>query len=189
MQEKLSDAERKILKILQEDGRASYSKMGKMLGMTHVGARKHTLNLMSRGIMRVSACLNPRALGLRHALILIETLDDRSANRIVERFRNCPRLVFLSRLIGGNNIVAIVIAENMDVLESITSVCALRTAEGIRRSEVIVGSNIIYPEHLPIRIVAEKSQAPCGLDCCSCNRFRDNHCLGCPASSCYRGPL
>jgi Lrp/AsnC family transcriptional regulator for asnA, asnC and gidA len=189
MQEKLSNVERKILKILQEDGRASYSRMGKILKMTHVGVRKHILSLINRGIMRVSAGLSPKAMNLRHAIILIETIDDKSASRIIERFRDCPRLVFLSRLIGGNNIIAITVAEDMNVLESITSTCILRTAEGIRRSEVIVGSSIIYPEYLPIRIVAERSSPPCGVDCCSCSRLKNDICLGCPASSCYKGFL
>ncbi|ACB07389.1 transcriptional regulator, AsnC family [Candidatus Korarchaeum cryptofilum OPF8] len=188
MRGKLSSVERRIVRILQRDGRASYSEMGKSLGMTHVAVRKHVMRLIEEGVMKVSACLSPRALDLRHAVVLIEASDDKSISKIIEKFRDCPRLIFLSRLIGGNNIIAIMVAEDINVLESITSVCALRTAEGVRRSEVMVGSSIVYPEYLPIRIV-ERSEVPCGADCGSCGRFKEGLCPGCPAFPHYKGSL
>ena len=77
---------------------------------------------------------------------------------------------------GGYNLIALVVAEDQDTLESISvEKCSLRSSEGIRRSEFIPIGNILYspflsiPEHLTHK---EKTMAPCNVDCRTCKRYK-----------------
>jgi len=184
----LRERERKLISILQMDGRASLSYLGRTLGISHVAVRNKIQSLRKRGLIRISAWVNPSQLGLKHAIISIECVNSEAEERLIRRFKNCPRLIFLSRNVGGN-LLAVMTAEDMGVLEAITSECAIRTDESVRRSDIVVGSAIVYPEHVPLRIIDRRSSPPCGVDCCSCRRYEDGSCPGCPASTCYRGRL
>lgn len=184
----LSEADRKLINILQNDGRISLSNLGQILGVSHVAVRRRLQRLIKNGYVRVSAQLSLSKLRLRYALIMLECKNRQAEERIIRRFKDCPRMIFLSRNVGGS-LLAVMIAEEMSVLESIASECAIRTDDGVRRSDLIVGSEIVYPSHVPLRVVSERSSPPCGVDCCSCRSYLNSSCLGCPASSCYRGSL
>jgi hypothetical protein len=137
--------------------------------------------------VKVEALINPKKADLKLVLLLIEAESYESARKLIERFRSCPRVVMLMSLLGGYNIAALVFAEDMSVLNSVTSVCALRTSEGIRRSEVFLVSDLAKPTHLPVRVVGTKGELSCGFDCCKCPKYPDE-CIGCPLSECYRPP-
>lgn len=187
----LTETKRRLIAALQRNGRSTLVELASKLGLSHVAVKKNLDGVLREGLIRVGADLSPRALGIKLVLLLLECRDYRSQAEIIERFRECPRVVFFSPLIGGYNMLAIMAAENMHVLESITTVCAIRTMEGVRRSEVILLGDPVYPTHLPLRLIERRSKgkAPCGFDCYRCGRFMEKECLGCPATRCYRGPL
>lgn len=177
--------------MLQENGRTPLIEIASNIGISHTAVKKHLDRMLKDRVINVSALINPKKLGLKLALILIEAEGYNDIINLTSKFGGCPRIVLLATLMGGYSIVALAIAENLNVLESITSVCALRTSKGIRRSEVLLVSELLYPESVPLRITEGKvgGEMPCGFDCCICSRFTDNKCLGCPLSKCYKGPL
>jgi len=40
--------------------------------------------------------------------------------KLLERFKDCPRVINIFKTIGGYNLIALVLAENQDTLESIS---------------------------------------------------------------------
>ncbi len=189
--EKLSNTKKKILSILYEDGRKSLVDLAKELGITHVAVRKHLTQLEKQGLMKVQAGVNPVKMGLKLVLVFMEIDNEEHMMDIVEKFRDCPRIVFLASMVGGYNLVALMVAENDYVLECISTVCAVRRMQGIRRSEVYLIADIVRPRFLPVKITYEKKmgKAPCGRDCSKCPRYTSSKCLGCPATIHYRGTL
>ena len=187
----LTTTRKKIIRMLQEDGRLSLVEIASKLKISHTGVKKHLDKLLKENVISVRALLNPKALDLKLVLILIEAESYEDIKRLTSKFKECPRIILLASLIGGYNIVALVAAEDINVLESITSVCALRTSKGIRRSEVLLVSELIYPEYIPLRIIEDKvdSELPCGFDCYRCSKYIDGNCLGCPLLKGYRGIL
>ncbi len=177
--------------MLQENGRYPLVNIASKLGISHTAVKKHLDKLLKDNVIGIKALINPKRLNLKLVLMLIEAEGYDDVKRLVSRFKDCPRIVLLATLIGGYNILALAIAEDMNVLESIISVCALRTSKGIRRSEVFTISELVYPEYIPLRIVKDriKGELPCGLNCCECSRYINGKCLGCPVSACYRGIL
>ena len=189
----LDDTKKKILQVLSEDGRKTLTEIATKLNITHVAVKKQLMKLMESGIVKIQPLINPSALNLLLVATLIEAEDLEAIQRLKEKFKNCPRMILLASLIGGYNMLALLIAEDMNVVESMNNVCSIRTSKGIRRSEVFMVSELIIPKYVSLRLIPSSERkseiTPCGLNCCICSRFNEYKCLGCPATKCYRGPL
>ncbi len=178
----------RILSILVDDGRKSLTDIARELGISHVAVRRHIDKLVESGILRVQGNINPDLLGLKLVLVFMEIVDDRSMRNIINRFKECPRMVLLAKMMGGYNLVAVLYAEDDDVLECFSSICSIRTMPGIRRTEVYILSKLVKPEHLPIRYPqhGRREHTPCGRDCRDCIAYNENRCPGCPSTKYYR---
>jgi DNA-binding Lrp family transcriptional regulator len=188
----LDDIDRKIISQLQHDGRTSMKKIAKSCGLSSVGTKKRVDKLLDNGLLEVSPLMNVEKLGLQAAFVLMEIKNSKAIEKLLERFRDCPRVVNIFTTMGGYNLIALVVAENQDTLESISlEKCSLRSGEGIRRSEFIPIGKILYSPFLHIRkhlSHKDKTKTPCSIDCRTCNRYKAE-CGGCPAASYYMGNL
>lgn len=182
--------DKKIIAILQKDGRTSLTDIGKKLGLSHVSVRKRIKKLYKEGV-KVTVGLDIGKLGFRIAIVNVEAEGHERLLDLIKRFSDCPRMVFMTTTTGAYNLMTIMIAEDLNTLNSIIEFCSARTQKGIRRSEAIVGEVPIIPKYLPIMIVSKKNleDAPCGVNCGRCLRYREGKCLACPATKYYRGPL
>lgn len=158
-----------------------------------MGAKKRVANLLKKNILQVSALVNINELNLHAAVVLIEIEGARALQKLLERFKECPRVVHIFTALGGYNVIALVVAENQSTLESISvEKCSLRSSEGIRRSEFYPIGNIHYSPFLPVRKhLARKGKkiTPCNVDCRPCDRYKSEKCVGCPATTHYKGTL
>jgi len=189
----LDDIDRKIISQLQLDGRTTLKELGKIVGYTSMGVKKRLKKLLEQDIIRVSASINIEPLKLYAAIVLLEMESAEAMQKLLERFKNCPRVVHIFTALGGYNLIALVVADDQDTLESISmEKCSLRSSEGIRRSEFYPIGNIHYSPFLPIRehlAHKEKTPTPCNVDCRPCSRYEAEKCVGCPAMSYYKGTL
>ncbi|MCQ5363340.1 MAG: AsnC family transcriptional regulator [Candidatus Methanomethylicia archaeon] len=186
----MDNLDKKIISILQEDGRASLSSIGREVGMSHVAVSKRLENLCEK-LVKVSAGLNAKHLGFRMAIVNAEVETPERLRELIDIFSKCPRIVFLTTTTGAYNLMIVMVAEDADILKAIIEVCSVRAQKGIRRSEAIIGEAPVIPKYLPIKIVANKEDedAPCGINCGKCLHHREKNCLGCPATKYYKGPL
>ncbi len=158
-----------------------------------MGVKKRVENLIEKDIIKISALVNPKPLNLQAAILFLEIENAEAMHRLLERFRNCPRVVRIFTTLAGYNLIALVVAEDQDTLESISiEKCSLRSSEGIRRSEFYPIGNIHYSPFLSIRehlTHKEKTTTPCNVDCRPCDKYKEQKCVGCPTATCYRGTL
>ncbi|MEM2587847.1 MAG: AsnC family transcriptional regulator [Candidatus Bathyarchaeia archaeon] len=189
----MDDVDRKIISELQLDGRVTLEKLAKSTSYTSMGIRKRLQKLFEQNAIRVSALMNPFYFGLFPAIVLLEMESAEAMQNLLDRFRDCPRVVQIFKTLGGYNLVAIVVAEDQNTLESISvEKCSIRSGAGIRRSEFYPISDIYFSQFLPIRehlVSRDKREAPCGVDCEPCARYISGKCVGCPATIYYKGPL
>jgi len=183
----------KLIKQLRSDGRKTYKELGTAIGFTSLGAKKRIEKLRNKNLIHISALVNTDALNLRLALILLEIESAEAMRKIIDRYSKCPRVINFFTTMGGYNLIALVMAEDQTTLESESmEKCALRSGEGIRRSEsYLIGTVQHYP-FLPLKTdtLEEKGDVtPCGVQCKDCRSFQDKKCVGCPTLSYYRGPL
>jgi len=183
----------KLIKQLRSDGRKTYKELGETIGFTSLGAKKRIEKLLNKNLIHISALVNTDALDLRLALILLEIESAEAMRKIIDRYTKCPRVINFFTTMGGYNLIALVMAEDQATLESESmEKCALRSGEGIRRSEFYLIGRVQHYPFLPLKADALKERGditPCGVQCKDCPSFQDNKCVGCPALSYYRGPL
>ena len=189
----MEENDQKITAQLQQDGRTTLKELAKTIGLTSMGTKKRLQKLLKQDTIKVSALLNVAALNLHPAVIMLEMESAEAIQNLVSRFKDCPRVIHIFKTIGGYNIIALVVAENQNTLESIsTEKCSLRSSEGIRRSEFYPIGELYFSPFLQIRehlAHKEKTLTPCNVDCISCTRFQTHKCVGCPATVHYRGTL
>ena len=189
----LDNIDWKIIKKLRSDGRQTFKELGDTIGFTSLGAKKRFDKLLKNEIIHISAFVNANVLDLRLALILLEIDSIETMNEIIKRYSKCPRIINFFTTMGGYNLIALVMAEDQNTLESeCMEKCALRSGEGIRRSEVYVIGKIHHYPFLPLNLDALKGKsdtAPCGVQCKDCQSFLDQKCVGCPTLSYYKGPI
>lgn len=189
----MDEIDRKIISQLQLDGRTTLQELAGIIGFTSMGTKKRLQKLIKQGTIKVSALINPGALGLIPAIVMLEMESAEATEHLIDRFKDCPRVVHIFKTIGGYNLIALVVAENQDTLESIsTEKCSLRSAQGIRRSEFYpIGDTYFTPfltirEHLTHK---GKKITPCKVDCGPCNRYKSQKCVGCSVTTNYKGIL
>jgi len=188
----LDEVDRTIISQLTKDGRTTLKDLAELVGFSSVGTKKRLDKLIENGILKVTSLLNLKELGMQAAIVLMEIESSEAMEKLLKRFEDCPRVVNIFKTMGGYNLVALVVAEDRDTLESISvEKCSLRTSEGIRRSEFIPIGNIFYSPFLALRehlTHKEKTKTPCNVDCITCKRYKVE-CGGCPATSYYVGKL
>ena len=189
----MDEVDRKIISQLQMDGRATLEELSENVGFTSMGVKKRLQRLIQQNAIKVTALMNPFFFKLYPAVVLLEMESAEAMQKLLERFKDCPRVINIFKTIGGYNLIALVVAENQDTLESISiEKCSLRSSAGIRRSEFYPIGDIYFEQFIPIREnLADKRRniAPCNVDCKPCIRYLNDKCVGCPATIHYKGTL
>ena len=185
--------DREIISRLQQDGRTTFKQLATSTGYTSMGVKKRLEKLLQQKAIKITALLNPKSLNLHAAIVMLEMESTEAMQKLLERFRDCPRVIRIFTTLGGYNLIALVVAEDQDTLKSISmEKCSLRSSEGIRRSEFYPIGDIHYSPFLAIReYLTHKGRTitPCNVDCRPCQRYKEEKCVGCPAARYYHGPL
>jgi DNA-binding Lrp family transcriptional regulator len=189
----LDAIDKKIITQLQADGRTTLKELSKSIGFTSMGTKKRLEKLIKKGVIKISALINPSTLKLHPAIVMLEMENAEAMQKLLNRFKECPRVVQIFKTVGGYNLIALVVAETQETLESISmEKCSLRCSKGIRRSEFYPVSDIYFSTFLQIReglAHKEKKVTPCNVYCDPCNRYETQKCVGCPTTSYYKGSL
>jgi DNA-binding Lrp family transcriptional regulator len=189
----MDETDKKIITLLQADGRKTLQEVAQNIGLTSMGTKKRLQKLQKNGTIKISALINPNALELHPAIVMLEMESAEAMQNLLDRFKECPRVVQIFKTIGGYNLIAIVVAETKETLESISmEKCSLRCSKGIRRSEFYPVTDTFFSPFLQIREGLSHKQnkrTPCNVDCDPCRRFETKKCVGCPTTTHYRGTL
>ncbi len=180
--------DRKIVSILRENGRTTMQEIAREVGLSVMGVKKRLKRL--EGMVKVRALVDTESLVL--ALIAMEVEDSKSLNEIIEKFRECPRIIKFFVTVGGYNLFALIWVDDYHTLESVSlEKCSIRAQKGIRRFEIFPVREVHYDPFFDLRLVVERTSeyAPCGVHCGSCERYEAEKCAGCPATKFYRGIL
>ena len=175
------------------DGRTTLEDLAKITGFTSMGVKKRLEKLIKTRTIKVSALINPSALKLHPAIVMLEMESAEAMQNLLNRFEECPRVIEIFKTVGGYNLIALVVAETQETLESISmEKCSLRCSKGIRRSEFYPVSDTYFSPFLQIRenlAKKEKKVTPCNVECDPCTRYENQKCVGCPTTSNYKGTL
>lgn len=118
---KLDETDRKIIEILQEDGRISMKDLGKLIGLTSPAVSERIKRLENCGIISgYKAIINPDALGRNiKAFIHISLPGSQSYAEFLENAKNDPRIVECHHITGDDCLLLKVLVNDMQELENV----------------------------------------------------------------------
>jgi Lrp/AsnC family transcriptional regulator for asnA, asnC and gidA len=120
-----------IVRVLQEDGRASYAQIAARLETTISTARRRTLRLLQSGYVTVVALGNPLRLGFEEVVLLWLKVELASTEAVVQALESEPAVRYLSRVAGEADMLAEVLFPYRESLLAFLD-GPLASIEGIR---------------------------------------------------------
>jgi len=147
----LDEIDKKILNLLQEDSRLSFTDIAKRLRIPQSTARFKVLNLISRGyVKRFTAIVDHEKVGYPYAIIMMLTADLNKVDDIINKFTEMEEVQHVFQTTGKHDIVAIFRASTLQHVNEVVK--KVKTTDGIKEAEtlLVTGRIVIKPE-LPIK--------------------------------------
>lgn len=116
----LDKIDHKILQMLLEDGRASFSQIAREVNLTDVAIKKRVEGLKRKGIIdSISANLNFKVLGFENP-IFVQIRSELSKNKdLVKKLGTVDSIVELHQVLGEYNLFAKLIVPNLESAEHV----------------------------------------------------------------------
>ena len=133
---KLDDVAKRIIELLQEDGRQSYAAIAKAVGLSEAAVRQRVQRLLDAEVMQIVAVTDPIQVGFRRqAMIGIRAEGD--LIELGEALSAMPEVDYVVTTAGSFDILAEVVCEDDDhLLDLLTH--RIRTLRGVRTTETFV---------------------------------------------------
>ncbi|GAB3451912.1 Lrp/AsnC family transcriptional regulator [Kineococcus endophyticus] len=132
----LDDVSKRIIEVLQEDGRMSYAAIGKAVGLSEAAVRQRVQRLLDSGVVQIVAVTDPVQVGFaRQAMIGIRAEGD---TRIVaDRLAEVPEIDYVVVTAGSFDVIVEAVCEDDDgLLELINA--KIRAIPGVVATETFV---------------------------------------------------
>ncbi|MFS0854598.1 Lrp/AsnC family transcriptional regulator [Microbacterium sp. 179-I 3D4 NHS] len=135
-QSPLDAVSKTIIELLQEDGRRSYSDIGRVVGLSEAAVRQRVQRLTESGVMQIVAVTDPMQLGFhRQAMIGIRVSGD--ARRVAEAVAAIEAIDYVVITVGAFDVLAEVVCEDdEDLLALINDV--IRPIDGVLSTETFI---------------------------------------------------
>ena len=133
---RLDDAAKRIVELLQVDGRASYAAIAKEVGLSEAAVRQRVQRLIELGVMQIVAVTDPLQVGFRRqAMIGIRTRGDLGV--VGAAVTAIPEVAYAVTTAGSFDLLCEVVCEDDDhLLEVLTH--RIRPIEGVVSTETFV---------------------------------------------------
>jgi Lrp/AsnC family leucine-responsive transcriptional regulator len=135
----LDEIDRKLLKLLQEDGQTRYATLAKKVGLAVSSANERVRKLVQRGVITgVHAHVSPEAVQLNLlAMVFVGWSDSTIEERFLARIKAEPAVMECHFVTGGWNCLLKVRVQDTRMLESFL-VGVIKTIGGSVRTETLV---------------------------------------------------
>ncbi|MFJ5260164.1 Lrp/AsnC family transcriptional regulator [Streptomyces sp. NPDC088387] len=129
----LDAVDKTLVRRLQQDGRASYTDLGREVGLSAPAVRARVQRLTDRGLLEFAAVTNPMKLGLPVMALLGIRIDGRLAD-VVDELERIDSVVYLVSTAGSCDLFAEVVCQSMEELSTIID-ARIRAVPGVRSVE------------------------------------------------------
>jgi Lrp/AsnC family transcriptional regulator for asnA, asnC and gidA len=131
--EDLDDLDRRLIDLLQRDGRASYAELGEAVGLSPAGARLRVLRLQERQVLQIVAVTDPLALGYGQ-MAQIGIVVDGDVRAVADAIGEIDDVIYVVLTAGSFDLMVEVVATDTDALFSVVN-DKVRRVPGVARAE------------------------------------------------------
>ncbi len=125
-----------IVEQLQEDGRRSYTEIGRTVGLSEAAVRQRVQKLTDTGVVQIVAVTDPMQLGFyRQAMIGIRVSGDTTI--VADRLAGIPQVDYVVLTAGSFDVLVEVVCEDDDSLIELLNK-EIRLIEGVQSTETFV---------------------------------------------------
>jgi Lrp/AsnC family transcriptional regulator for asnA, asnC and gidA len=125
-----------IIELLQEDGRRSYSDIGRVVGLSEAAVRQRVQRLTETGVMQIVAVTDPMQLGFpRQAMIGIRVAGD--TRHVAEAVAAIEAVDYVVITVGSFDVLAEVVCEDDDHLLALIN-DVIRPIDGVVSTETFI---------------------------------------------------
>jgi Lrp/AsnC family transcriptional regulator for asnA, asnC and gidA len=134
MRHRIDATERRMIELLQQDGRLTVTQMARNLGVTEVTARRKLKRLLADGIVRVVATVDPFDVGYETPVIIGLKVERGKLDDVAERLSALPQVRYIGASTGRVDlIIEVVTRTNQDLADFLLN--QLAAIDGISDSE------------------------------------------------------
>lgn len=141
----LDATSRQIIELLQEDGRKSFSEIGKSVGLSEAAVRQRVQKLTSQGVMQVVAVTDPIQLGFgRTAMLGVRSSGD--SRKVADAIAKLAEVSHVVLTTGSFDLLVEIICEDDDHLVKLVN-GKIKGLEGISEVETFVYLKLHKQQH------------------------------------------
>ncbi|WP_454171889.1 Lrp/AsnC family transcriptional regulator [Microbacterium maritypicum] len=129
----LDDISKRIVELLQEDGRRPYAEIAREVGLSEAAARQRVQRMTEAGIIQIVAVTDPMQLGF-HRMSMIGIRVSGDPREIAEELTTIPELAYVVVTLGTFDILVEAVCENDEHLIDLIAT-RIRTIPGITHTE------------------------------------------------------
>ncbi len=146
----LDSQDLELLRILQKEGRISYSELARRLNMPQSTVRFKVNKLVKEGyIKKFIAVLDPEKLGFPIIMILLLRIDHKYSDKIFDYISRMPEIHHMFQITGRYDLVCIFHARDMDDVNRINN--TIRGLEGVIDGQTLLATGrLLIKTDLPI---------------------------------------
>lgn len=131
----LDETDRKIIKILKDDGRAGYVEIGNQVGLSEGAVRKRIKILTDEKVIRKFTVKIGVAEGAE-AITLLATHPSHPTQEVSKHIQQIPNVETVYEVTGEYDIVAVI--SGMNVVEVNECIDKIRRVEGIMKTNTMI---------------------------------------------------
>jgi len=129
----LDDADKAIVELLQEDGRMSYTRIARVVGLSEAAVRTRVQRLIDGNVVQIVGVTDPLRLGFRRqAMVGVKTEGDIST--VADTLAAIPEVDYVVFVGGSYDLLFEIVCENDEHLLSILN-DKVRTIPGVRTTD------------------------------------------------------
>ena len=131
----MDETDKKILKILKDDGRAGYVEIGNQVSLSEGAVRKRIKTLTDEGVIKKFTVKIGVAEGAQ-AITLLSTTPAYPTQEVSKRIQAIPNVETIYEVTGEYDIVAVIVG--MNVVEVNECIEKIRTVEGLMKTNTMI---------------------------------------------------
>jgi Lrp/AsnC family transcriptional regulator for asnA, asnC and gidA len=130
------DLNKRIIELLQRDGRMSYAAMAKVVGLSEAAVRQRVQRLLDSGVMQIVAVTDPMTLGFaRQVMVGLKVEGDMRS--VAEKLAKIPEVDYVVICAGAYDLLAELVCTDDDHLLDLLN-DKIRTIPGVTGTETFV---------------------------------------------------
>ncbi|HHW50981.1 MAG TPA: Lrp/AsnC family transcriptional regulator [Pseudoclavibacter sp.] len=139
------ETSKKIIELLQEDGRRSYSDIGKTIGLSEAAVRQRVQKLSDSGTMQIVAVTDPLQLGFyRQAMIGVRVSGD--SRSVAQKLAELPNTDYVVLTAGRFDIILEVVCESDEDLVELLNT-EIRQFDHVIETETFVYLKLVKQQY------------------------------------------